>query len=188
MDGWTMDGWTNGPQLQQQWGPQLQQQWGQPKKPHGHWATLSIFSTLDTLDTRMFQKKSKILLDSFNLTSRLMIRRFCYFMEVLKRTYGMYKFRLKRTYCMYKFRLKRTYVYKIKIRKCMCTLKRPLKRPQGGPAWHNIIYYTKKSVLGPFGVMRDHFWSWRAIFSAVLGHYGAAVRLWKGPRVVQHDV
>ena len=41
---------------------------------------------------------------------------------------------------------------------------------------------------GPFGVMNGHFWSWRAIFGAILGHYGAPVGPWKGPRVVQHDI
>ena len=52
---------------------------------------------------------------------------------------------------------------------------------------YTICFLTRPDHLGPFGVMRDHFWSWRAIFGAVLGHYGAPVALWKGPRVVQHD-
>ena len=66
---------------------------------------------------------------------------------------------------------------------------------KGSPAWHNIMYYTHEKCFraiwgnaGPFWVMKGHFWSWRVIFGAVLGHYGAPVGLWKGPRVVQHDI
>ena len=71
----------------------------------------------------------------------------------------------------------------------------PLKRPQGGPAWHNFMKYSHgkcfRAIWGhteTFWVMKGHFWSRRTIFGAVLGHYGAPVGLWKGPRVVQHDM
>ena len=55
---------------------------------------------------------------------------------------------------------------------------------------YDIISYiiSMRSVLGPFAVMKGHFWSQRTIFGAILGHYGAPVGLWKGPRVVQHDI
>ena len=60
-----------------------------------------------------------------------------------------------------------------------------------GPRVDTISYIIPmKNVLGPFAIMKGQFWSWRAIFGAVLGHYGAPapVGLWKGPRVVQHDI
>ena len=77
----------------------------------------------------------------------------------------------------------------------------PLKRAQGGPTWHIIMLY---SHLKWFRVIWGHavpFWAILVILShsghfgdilgylgAVLGHYGAPVGLWKGPRVVQHDI
>ena len=66
-----------------------------------------------------------------------------------------------------------------------------------------------RNFLGPFGVMQGHLGSWMdilgmkalhwrvilghkgqfwAIKGAVLGHFGAPVGLWKGSRVVQHDI
>ena len=57
-----------------------------------------------------------------------------------------------------------------------------------GPALHNIMYYThEKGFRAIYGVMqgqghKGHFWSWRAIFRAVLGHYGDTMGPWKGPR------
>ena len=74
------------------------------------------------------------------------------------------------------------------------------------------MYYAHEKFLGPFGVMQGHFGSWRVILGhkgtslkhhfgpwrailghkgplgAVLSHFGAPLGLWKGPRVVQHDI
>ena len=51
----------------------------------------------------------------------------------------------------------------------------PLKRPQGGPICHIIMYYAPEKCFraiwghaGTFWVMMGHFGSWRAIF----GHKG----------------
>ena len=79
-----------------------------------------------------------------------------------------------------------TPVYKIRIRKCMCApLRGPLKRLQGGPAWHNIIYYTHEKCFraicgheGPFSVMKGHFW---CCFGLLWGPRGPLKRAQGGP-------
>ena len=88
----------------------------------------------------------------------------------------------------------------------------PLKRPQGGPICHIIMYYAPEKcfrtilgmqvhfgswwhILGHEGSsLKHHFWSWGAIF----GHKGpfwccfrqfwGPLCLWKGPRVTWHDI
>ena len=53
----------------------------------------------------------------------------------------------------------------------------PLKRPQGGPIWHIVMYYALRNFLGPFGVMQRHFGSWIVIF----GHEGSSLKHHFGP-------
>ena len=82
----------------------------------------------------------------------------------------------------------------------------PLKRPQGGPIWHIIMYYAPEKCFmaiwghaGTFWVMKalhwsiilgheEPFWAMKGNFGGILGHFGAPVGLWKGPRLVQHDI
>ena len=88
----------------------------------------------------------------------------------------------------------------------------PLKRPQGGPIWHIVMYYALRNFLGPFGVMQGHFGScivilghegsslkhhfgpWRPIlghkgpFWCCFGSFWGPCGYLNGPRVVQHDI
>merc|ERR1712051_430132 len=60
----------------------------------------------------------------------------------------------------------------------------PLKRPQGGPIWHIVLYYAPEkcfmaiwSHAGTFWVMKSNFGSCRlfieASFWAMKGHFGS---------------